>query len=94
MIFYLRAIVAKSRLIGGPAALLPVQPERIGADAVLEVRQPCGADIDDTRHSAGCQADEEDAEPAGPGVMSRFDKVPNRVLFVLDDVAVAHPIAG
>ena len=77
-----------NRLVGGPAALLHVQVEGTRADAKLQVRQPCGPDIDDARHHPRCDADKKDANPAGPGVVCALDQLPEAVLLLFHNISI------
>ncbi len=75
------------RLIGGPAALLHVEVEGAGTDAELEVGEPGGADVDDARHHAWRDAHQQNAHPAGPGVVRTLQQLPQAVLFLLHDIS-------
>ena len=75
------------RLVRGPTALLHVEVESAGTDAKLEVREPGGADIDDARHDAGGDADEQDAHPPRPGVVRALQQLPQAVLLLLHDIS-------
>jgi hypothetical protein len=81
------------RLVGRPAALLLIEPKGVRADAVLEVGHPTGAYVDDASYGAREQPHEQHAHPSRPGVVGASDQVPDRVLLLLDDVAVAHAVA-
>jgi len=75
------------RLVGGPAALLHVEVEGAGTDAELEVGEPGGADVDDARHHARRDADQQDADPARPGVVRPLQQLPQAVLLFLHDIS-------
>lgn len=56
-----------------PAALFPIEPERLRTYAELEVRHPRRAYVYHTRHYAGTDANEENAHPSRPRVVSSLD---------------------
>ena len=56
-------------VLGGPAALGLVEPEGVDAYAVLDVRDPVGADVDNGGGEARRQAHEEHTNPARPRVV-------------------------
>lgn len=64
----------KSYLIVGPAALLPVEPERLGTYTELEVRHPRSANVDDTSHHSCTHAHKENAHPSRPSVVSALEQ--------------------
>lgn len=67
---YLWAVaVIKSGLVAWPAALLPVEPESLRADAELEVCHPRGADVDHAGDHSRAHAYEQHANPSRPRVV-------------------------
>lgn len=86
----LALITLEKRVVRTPAALFAVQVDRVRTDALLQVLHPAGADVDDSRTAAGHAADEEDAQPAGAGIVDGRDEIENRV-----GVALLHegPVA-
>lgn len=66
----LRAVpVVEGRLVTRPAALFPVEPERLGTDPELEVCHPRGADVDDSSYHPGTHSHQQHAHPSWPRVV-------------------------